>query len=101
MLGYSGFLFDPYFWWQEGFVSYLAVGLVALIITTPLLFTSNNYAMRLLKKRWKLLHRTTYLMAIFVVLHIVLIEWSRGREIDYATLSVLCGYFLGKILEWR
>ena len=89
MLGYSSFLFDPYFWWQEGFVSYLAVGLIALIIATPLLLTSNNYAMRLLKKRWKLLHRMTYFMAIFVVLHIALIEWSRSREIDYATLSVL------------
>jgi len=86
---YPDALTASYFWWQEGFVSYLAIGLVALIITTPLLLTSNDYAIKLLGKKWKHLHRTTYFVAIFVILHVTLIQWSRGEGIDYATLSVL------------
>jgi sulfoxide reductase heme-binding subunit YedZ len=86
---YPSMLTTSYFWWQDGFVSYLAVGLTALIILTPLLLTSNNYAMRLLKKRWKLLHKMIYFIAIFVVLHIILIRWGRQEYIDYGTLALL------------
>ena len=101
MLGYSGFLFDTYFWWQEGFVSYLALGLVALIITTPLLLTSNDYAIKILGKKWKLLHRTVYFVAIFTILHVILLQWARQNSIDYGTLAILVAYFIGKILVWR
>ena len=92
---------DPTFWWQNGFVSYLALGIVALAIATPLLLTSSNFAIRLLGKRWKTLHKTVYILAIVTILHVVLIEWSKRKSIDYATLSILVIYFVGKIMEWR
>ncbi len=82
-------------------MSYLAIGLVALIITTPLLLTSSDYAIKLLGKKWKLLHRTVYFVAIFTLLHVVLLEWARRQSIDYGTLALLAGYFFGKILEWK
>ncbi|MEI6711737.1 MAG: ferric reductase-like transmembrane domain-containing protein [bacterium] len=89
MLGYSGFLFDPYFWWDNGFVTYLAMGFVALVLITPLLLTSSNLAIKLLGKKWKLLHRTVYFVAIFTVLHVILIQWARRQSIDYGTLALL------------
>lgn len=65
------------------------MGLLALIITTPLLLTSNNYTIKLLGKKWKTLHRTVYFVAIFTLLHVVLLEWARRKSIDYGTLALL------------
>ena len=48
-----------------GFVT----GWIAFIIFIALAFTSNDVSVRLLRHRWKLLHRTVHLAAILVFAH--------------------------------
>ncbi len=49
----------------------LLFGFASLMVMLPLALTSNVTAMRLLGKSWKVLHRLTYLAAIFIALHLV------------------------------
>jgi methionine sulfoxide reductase heme-binding subunit len=48
---------------------YITVGFSALLLLTPLAITSNNVMIRRLGKRWKKLHRLTYLIVGLGVLH--------------------------------
>lgn len=52
------------------------VGIVTLILTLPLLFTSNAISLRLLKGNWKHLHRLTYIVFIGMLLHTTLLEYD-------------------------
>lgn len=55
--------------------TYLQMGSLAFLGMTLLAFTSNNFSVRKLGgKRWKQLHRSVYVVAIFVSIHIFLIE---------------------------
>ena len=97
---YPSFILETDFWYQDGMITYLAVGVVALMLTIPLLVTSNNWSIRLLWKNWKLLHRLAYGVLVLTVIHVVLLESSRwDMEIGQILLLVL--YFFGKILEWK
>lgn len=48
---------------------YVLVGFTAFMLTLPLAITSNNAMIRLLRDRWKKLHRLVYLIAILVIVH--------------------------------
>lgn len=48
---------------------YVLVGFAAFLLTTPLAATSNQRAIRALKKRWKMLHQLIYLIAVLGILH--------------------------------
>lgn len=48
---------------------YIIVGVIAFILTIPLAFTSTNKMIKRLGKKWKLLHKSIYLIAILGVLH--------------------------------
>lgn len=48
---------------------YIIVGVAAFILTMPLAFTSTNKMIKRLGKKWKLLHKSIYLIAILGVLH--------------------------------
>lgn len=48
---------------------YVLVGAAAFILTLPLAITSNNLMIKLLRERWKHLHRLVYLIAILGVVH--------------------------------
>jgi sulfoxide reductase heme-binding subunit YedZ len=48
---------------------YITVGFSALVLLIPLAATSNNAMLRKLGKRWKKLHRLTYLIVLLGVLH--------------------------------
>lgn len=52
--------------------SYIALGLLGLLILTALAITSNRWAMRRLGKYWKRLHRLVYLAGIAVIFHGIL-----------------------------
>ncbi len=59
---------------------YLQVGFVALLLMVPLAVTSTNGMIsRLTPKRWKLLHRLAYAVAILGVLHFYLLVKSDVR----------------------
>jgi sulfoxide reductase heme-binding subunit YedZ len=50
------------------------------MILLPLALTSNQWAVRTLRKNWKRLHRLVYLAAILVVIHYVWLVKSDIRE---------------------
>ncbi|EKE28163.1 MAG: hypothetical protein ACD_3C00086G0007 [uncultured bacterium (gcode 4)] len=51
-------------------------GIIAFLISLPLLITSNSMATSILKTKWKILQRLSYFMFIFVGLHIFMIKWD-------------------------
>ena len=67
------------FLWQEGvghlFAQPLVIaGLVALVLATPLFLTSSRASQRLLgMRRWRLLHKLTYVIAAALLVHVALI----------------------------
>ncbi len=53
---------------------FITIGMLAFILMIPLAITSNNRAMRRLgPKKWRKLHRLTYVIAILVPLHFILV----------------------------
>ncbi len=108
IIRYPSFIGDTSFWWQDGQVMYFWVWFIALMMTMPLLLTSNRWAIRKLWKNWKRLHRLAYGIVIFTILHIVLISWYKNPQTVWYTntdiliqFSILIVYFLGKTLEWK
>lgn len=49
---------------------YVIVGFLAWLLMLPLGLTSNNYAVRLLRRRWSVLHRLIYPVMVLAWLHI-------------------------------
>ncbi|OGI22172.1 MAG: hypothetical protein A2808_04080 [Candidatus Moranbacteria bacterium RIFCSPHIGHO2_01_FULL_55_24] len=110
-----GYLLDPD-WFQYVFTVPLEAGLftvpapylfgmIAYLLTLPLLLTSNNLANRFLGgKNWKRLHRIVYLMFIFAVLHRFFMRSGSDGTYTIAfaqTIFLLGTYALAKILAWK
>ena len=53
---------------------YILLGVIAWLLLIPLALTSTDSAMRRLKKRWRSLHRSVYLIAIISVMHYLLLS---------------------------
>lgn len=54
----------------------MLTGWIALLLFLPLALTSNDYAVRRLKKRWKMLHRLIYVAALLTLAHWVLTAYD-------------------------
>lgn len=76
------------------------LGILAYFLTLPLLFTSNNLAIKYMGgAKWKLLHRLVYFVFFFAIFHRFLIRGgARADEIAQVVL-LLSSYVLLKILE--
>lgn len=75
-------------------------GLVAYLLTLPLLITSNALSQKLMGAKWKLLHRAVYLMFVFAILHRFTIRGTSFFGLIQA--SILIGaYVTAKLLAWR
>lgn len=72
-------------------------GFWAQILTFVLLLTSNNFSQKLLGKKWKRLHRSVYLIYLFVVIQIALT--TSGNHL--VIIGIMIVYFIAKICEWR
>ena len=59
-------------WLKLSMPLYLVLGLVGLLILSALALTSNQRAMRSLKKNWKRLHRLVYAAGSMLVVHALL-----------------------------
>ena len=57
---------------DEALSAGMATGWIAFLMFLPLALTSNDYAVRKLKKRWKTLHRLVYVAALLTFAHWVL-----------------------------
>jgi len=80
---------------------YITIGFSALVMLIPLAVTSTNRMMRRLGRRWLMLHRLIYIIAIFGVWHYY---WQVKRDVRlpllYAfMLAVLLGYRL--VRQWQ
>lgn len=74
---------------------YIIAGDVSLLLALPLALTSTDRMMRALGRRWKVLHRLVYLVAIAAVLHYALL-----LKIDFRP-GLGYGLALGLLLGWR
>lgn len=59
---------------------YITVGMFAFVMLVPLALTSNNWSVRRLGVRWRLLHRLVYVAAILGALHFVML--AKGFQIE-------------------
>ncbi|MCC5809186.1 MAG: sulfoxide reductase heme-binding subunit YedZ [Ectothiorhodospiraceae bacterium] len=59
---------------------YILVGTLAFLLLIPLAITSTNSMMRRLGRRWKALHRFSYLIAALAVLHFFMLVKVDTRE---------------------
>jgi len=74
---------------------FITIGFAAFIMLIPLAITSSNAMIkRLGGKRWQLLHRQVYLIAIFAVIHYWwLVKKDITQPVIYAAiLAILLGY---------
>jgi methionine sulfoxide reductase heme-binding subunit len=77
---------------------FILVGFTAFVLLTPLAVTSFNRAIRWLGgKRWQLLHRAVYGVAILAVLHFY---WMRAGKSNFVEV-VVYGAILATLLLWR
>jgi methionine sulfoxide reductase heme-binding subunit len=74
--------------------TYLIVAIFAFLGMAILAATSNNFSIRKLGgKKWKLLHRCVYFVAVLVTIHIFLIEKADLILFTWITLPMWLGQF--------
>lgn len=77
---------------------FILVGFTAFVLLTPLAATSFNRAIRSLgARRWQMLHRIVYGIALLAVLHFY---WMRAGKSNFAEVIVYGG-ILAALLLWR
>ncbi len=76
----------------------ILAGWLGLFFFLPLALTSNDWAVRLLGRRWRVLHRLVYAAAVVVLVHWVLVgEEARGAVVQYVPLILLEGYRVWRV----
>lgn len=65
---------------------YLTVGIVALVLTLPLVVTSTNGARRRLKRRWNQLHKLIYPIGLLALIHFY---WQVKADINEPLIYIL------------
>jgi len=64
---------------------FIAMGFVSFVMLTILAITSNHWAQKRLGRRWVVLHRMVYLIAVTVILHY---WWHKAGKNDFQTVSI-------------
>ena len=76
---------------------FILVGFISMVVLTTLAATSFNRAVKFLGgKRWQLLHRTVYAVALLALLHFF---WMRSGKNDFEEVFVYA-LILGGLLGW-
>ncbi len=66
---------------------YMALGIIAWVLMVPLGVTSNSWAQRKLKRRWKTLHQLTYLIGVLACAHFIwLVRSDFGEALLYSVI---------------
>ena len=80
---------------SNDYLTAIALSFIALIILAALAATSFDYAVRLLGKKWKWLHRLVYLAGILIVIHAFLLGTQFADLSGFVpTLFFLGAFFL-------
>jgi sulfoxide reductase heme-binding subunit YedZ len=107
-----GYMIDPdwaEFIFRSGFPAPFGMeprflfGIAAFTLTLPLLFTSNNLAMRLLKGNWKRVQMLAYPVFVLVILHNFILSTLSAEGVAgiLASVLVIGAYVLLKLLAWK
>lgn len=75
-------------------------GIISLAIFSVLAFTSNNWSIRQLKHKWKLMHRLTYVAMFLLLWHILNMmkgSWTWLTPIALQLLIVTCLIFVTRL----
>jgi len=64
---------------------FITVGFISFVLLIPLALTSNQWAVKKLKRSWARLHQLIYLIAPLVILHYF---WHKSGKNDYFTVSI-------------
>lgn len=79
--------------WGQFFTLSILAGWLGLFLFLPLALTSNDWAVRLLGRRWRVLHRLVYAAAVAVLVHWALVgDEAAGAFVQYVPLVLLEGY---------
>lgn len=106
-----GYIIDPlwfqadilptYTEWQNGYI----FGILAFVLTLPLLLTSNSFAMKYLGgSLWKTVHKTVYVMFVLAILHRFFIKTGSDGHVEFAffeAITLLGGYAFLKLLAHK
>lgn len=107
--GYAVLHFLAYAWLDKGLVfdeivrdvvkrNFILVGMLALLLMTPLALTSFNRAIKALGgRRWQMLHKLAYLVALLALLHFY---WKKSAKNDLGEVAVYAA-ILAVLLGWR
>ena len=67
---------------------FITMGFLSFILLIPLALTSTHWAQRKLGRRWALLHKLIYVIAVTVILHY---WWHKAGKNDLQTVSIYAG----------
>lgn len=67
---------------------FITMGFITLLLLLPLALTSNRYSIRLLGKRWTVLHRLVYVIALTAIIHY---WWHKAGKNDLQTVLIYAG----------
>ena len=76
---------------------FIAMGFLAFVLLVPLALTSNDLMLRKLGRRWSVLHRLIYLIAVLALLHF---WWMRAGKNNFAEPLVM-GAVIAVLLALR
>ena len=76
---------------------FIAMGFSAFVLLVPLALTSNDFMLRRLGRRWSVLHRLIYLIAILALLHF---WWMRAGKNNF-TEPLVIGAVIAVLLALR
>ena len=74
---------------------FITVGMAAFLLLTPLALSSNKAAMKRLGRRWAVLHRLVYVIAVLAVVHY---WWMVKKDL---TQPIIYAVVVGALLGWR
>ena len=67
---------------------FITMGFLSFVLLIPLALTSTHWAQRKLGRRWALLHKLIYVIAVTVILHF---WWHKAGKNDLQTVSIYAG----------
>lgn len=81
---------------------YLSIGVLSFIVLVPLAATSTQWSMRRLGRRWRTLHRATYLVVVLALAHhwLALKPWDSGPVLMTSLTVILLFYRLLALRGW-
>ena len=78
---------------------YITVGFTAFVLLIPLAVTSNRFSIRRLGRRWQVLHKLVYVIAVLAILHFLWLVKADVLEPTIYGLLLLC--LLGMRAWWQ